>query len=131
MFRTFSLAVLLVTGALTIPPQALAVWQQYYCGRVLQPGEACASNYPHSLYYGSAAYFGAPSHRVTACTYLFNHNTGRFRGGVIACRRSDNGDGVARVDFGPTYDPVYQAVCYLDPGDRYAHSVDCYTRTAR
>jgi hypothetical protein len=116
---------------LMVPSTAFSLgqWSQYYCSRLLQPGASCTSNGPHSLYYNASAYPGAPSDRVTHCVYIYNSRENEIRGGVIACRRSDSGDGVARVQFGPTYSIKYFATAYLDPGNCCAHTIDAYTET--
>ncbi len=125
----------LLAGAfvvLLMLPSTASAWSQYYCSRLLQPGPGgCVSDGPHSLYYNASAYPGAPSDRVTHCVYIYNSRENEIRGGVIACRRSDSGDGVARVQFGPTYSIKYFAAAYLDPGNCCAHTINAYTETTR
>lgn len=133
LFLALCLGALLFAGVLALPPRASAGFGDYYCGRLLQPGQGCLSRFPHTFDHSVAWYNGAEAHRVRACTYLYNHGTNRIRGGVVACRQVWGGSFSpyrAQVNFGVTYDAAYQAVAYLDPGQCCAHTIGAYAETS-
>jgi hypothetical protein len=112
---------------LVAPASSHAVWQQQFCGIVLQPWAACSSGGPHSLDRSQSWYPGAPAHHVKTCTYLYNSSTGVVRGGVKDCRWSENG--AAYVSFGPTTGASYYAFAENHQDTCCAHTIWGWTRT--
>jgi hypothetical protein len=127
--KRLSLALLIACVAvmLVIPATSQAVWQQNFCGIVLNPWAACISGGPHSLDRAQSWYPGPAAHHVKTCAYLYNGSTGLIRGGIKDCKWSENGSGY--VQFGATTGVSYYGVVENHADTCCAHTINGWTRT--